>query len=232
MPVNIRGKQYSTVAERMTEWHRIHKNSKISTDVEHLADGACVARAVGIPDLNHPDRTFTGHACERPEDSAVHKHNHIEIAETSAVGRMLAFAGFGADGSIASAEEVTREIAREQRSDDVEPSDYVAPVAVSEQLKPAHDRIDAIEGVAGLVDAAEKICACVKVDRYTRAEGAELVRHALQLAIGRAHDNAGEGSDADRQSIERILSTEKPVVIDGEGSAELVAAAQRCLASL
>tara|TARA_R100001143_G_scaffold57875_1_gene55357 strand:- start:480 stop:1193 length:714 start_codon:yes stop_codon:yes gene_type:complete len=72
-----------------------------------------MAKAVGVPDLDQPERTFTGHARERAGDSKIHEHNHAEIAETSAVGRMLAFAGFGADGSIASADEVQREDARD-----------------------------------------------------------------------------------------------------------------------
>ena len=53
-----------------------------------------------------PEIYFVGHAAERDNTGFVYKSSAIENCETSAVGRALAFAGFGGDFAIASKEEV------------------------------------------------------------------------------------------------------------------------------
>ena len=210
MPVSIKGKMYSTVAERTAAWHRSFANSKITTSVEFLPGGECVAKAIGIPDLDNPERTFTGHACERQQDSRIHERNHIEIAETSAVGRMLGFAGFLSDGSIATADEVTREMAHEKqealdhiRSKPTQPpaEDTVQENAAKQlayhshstgdiddensdvRLRPAHNRIDEIEDLGELLGAADKILAGVEVERYTRETGQKLLLHLYARCV-------------------------------------------------
>jgi hypothetical protein len=52
------------------------------------------------------DRKFTGHASEVFGSTEINETSALENAETSAVGRALAFAGYGITGSVASADEV------------------------------------------------------------------------------------------------------------------------------
>lgn len=57
------------------------------------------------------ERHYTGHASEViGEGGEANEFSALENAETSAVGRALAFAGYGIDAGIASAEEVRRVI--------------------------------------------------------------------------------------------------------------------------
>ena len=55
-----------------------------------------------------------GHAHEVQGSSNINKTSYIENCETSAVGRALAMLGIGIDTSIASANEVTNAIAKQQ----------------------------------------------------------------------------------------------------------------------
>ena len=102
MPVNIKGKQYVPVAERVAAAHDAGVES-IVTEMLHYADSGIVFRAtVRLSD----GRTFTGHAEQSSSDAGIAGQSPLEVAETSAVGRALGFAGFGSADSIASADEV------------------------------------------------------------------------------------------------------------------------------
>jgi hypothetical protein len=55
-----------------------------------------------------------GHAHEERASSHINKTSYVENCETSAVGRALAMMGIGIDTSIASANEVTEAIAKQE----------------------------------------------------------------------------------------------------------------------
>lgn len=113
MPVNIHGKQYKTVAERIEE----SKDSviSISTEVLNLSDNRAVVKATIMLEGKGP---YTAISCEFRDDpkSMVNKSSFLENAETSAVGRALSFAGWGGS-EIASADEVASAIARKEAND-------------------------------------------------------------------------------------------------------------------
>ena len=98
MPVNIHGKQYKTVAERLEE---IGDKLK-GVDTEVLYTDPAVIKATIETDKG----TFTGISGADPK-KAIEKSNPWEVAETSAVGRALAFAGY-AGHEIASADEMKK----------------------------------------------------------------------------------------------------------------------------
>ncbi len=100
MPVNIHGKQYVTVAERLTEARDVIKS--INTEVIQNG-GAVVIKATVVTDKG----TFTGISSAN-SNKPIEKQSPYEVAETSAVGRALGFAGYGAVDSIASADEMAK----------------------------------------------------------------------------------------------------------------------------
>ena len=111
---NIRGKQYVEVNERIKFFRQEdeYKNWTISTDFTNLDSEMCVCKAV-IADASQ--RVIAvGHAHEERASSHINKTSYVENCETSAVGRALAMMGIGIDTSIASANEVTEAIAKQE----------------------------------------------------------------------------------------------------------------------
>jgi ribosomal protein L40E len=101
MTVLIHGKEYITVAERLTKAHS--ELEKISITTEVLYTDPVVVRATVIT----PKGTFTGISAANPVKS-IEKESPYEVAESSAVGRALAFAGYETTNGIASAEEMKK----------------------------------------------------------------------------------------------------------------------------
>ena len=115
MPIKIHNKDYTTVAERVASFVKDNDKFDLVTEVvsatETHIDIRCTITLSGT--------TRTGWAREYYEDKnkrAVNFANALENAETSAVGRALAWFGYGGD-HIASAEEIERvEGKRESKS--------------------------------------------------------------------------------------------------------------------
>lgn len=102
--VNIKGKEYVEVNERVNYFKKHFVGWSIETEMISNEDGVCVFKAT-IRDEN--DRLqSTGHAYEKESSSFINKTSYIENCETSAVGRALGFLGIGIDTSIASSDEV------------------------------------------------------------------------------------------------------------------------------
>ena len=113
MPVEIHGKQYATVNERIEDVHKDYKGS-VSINTEILASTENTIRIKAIVELKEmAEGIEVGHAEEIIGSSMINKTSALENAETSAVGRALAFAGFQTDASIASADEVANAIVQQ-----------------------------------------------------------------------------------------------------------------------
>src|SRR6185312_6919284 len=65
--------------------------------------------------------TFTGISAANPS-KAIEKQSPYEVAETSAVGRALGFAGYGAVDSIATADEMVKSQPQEEETDKPAPA--------------------------------------------------------------------------------------------------------------
>ena len=106
MSVNIHGKKYFTVAERLSELNtKVEGNYTLTTEMVYFRDGMVVFKAT----LQVEENTFTGHAMEKEDASMINKTSFVECAETSAIGRALASAGF-LGSEFASADEVATAI--------------------------------------------------------------------------------------------------------------------------
>lgn len=115
--VNIKGKEYVMVNERIKEFKRLYPDYAIVTEIEHLEDKMCVVKAMVLDAEGNPKAT--GHAYEREGSSPINRTSFIENAETSAVGRALGFLNIGIDTSICSAEELAIAISQQETPEQI-----------------------------------------------------------------------------------------------------------------
>ena len=105
--VNISGKQYAEVKERIKAFRMLWPDGYIKTHVELIDEDTCMATAEVGQSYPDGDRIFgTGTAMEVRTASRINQVSFVENAETSAVGRALGLLGLGINAAVASAEEV------------------------------------------------------------------------------------------------------------------------------
>ena len=126
---NIRGKQYVEVNERIKFFRQEeqYKHWSLITEFPVLDSEQCVCKA-SIADTEHRI-IATGHAHEVQGSSHINKTSYVENCETSAIGRALAMLGIGIDTSIASANEVSDAIAKQE--EDSSPVENIMDKAVA-----------------------------------------------------------------------------------------------------
>lgn len=103
--INIKGKEYVPVSERVKEFHEACadiENASITTEIVDNGSMVIIKATVVIG-----DRTFTGYSQATWGEGMMGKVA-LEVAETSAIGRALGFAGFGIIDGIATADEITK----------------------------------------------------------------------------------------------------------------------------
>ena len=126
---NIRGKQYVEVNERIKFFRQEeqYKHWSLITEFPVLDSEQCVCKA-SIADTEHRI-IATGHAHEVQGSSNINKTSYVENCEPSAIGRALAMLGIGIDTSIASANEVSDAIAKQE--EDSAPVENIMDKAVA-----------------------------------------------------------------------------------------------------
>ena len=103
--IQIHGKDYVMVKDRIIFFNEHYPNGSIRTELIEITDRFIVKSTI-IPDVDKPERYFTGHAEEVIGSSQINKTSALENAETSSLGRSLASMGIGVEDSFASADEV------------------------------------------------------------------------------------------------------------------------------
>lgn len=104
--IQIKGKDYVTVNERINYFRSHYKNWKLRSEIKHLTDETILMRA-WVEDENGVV-IADAHAQEFRQASMINKTNYVENCETSAWGRALANLGIGVDTAIASADDLAR----------------------------------------------------------------------------------------------------------------------------
>jgi len=113
MPVNIHGKEYHTVAERVHAFRETAPDLTIETEIVRWEGDDVVVKA-SISD--NGKLIATGLAHEVRGSTNINKTSHVENCETSAIGRALA--AFGLAGTeYATADEVANAIAQQQEKE-------------------------------------------------------------------------------------------------------------------
>lgn len=105
--VKIQGKEYMTVARRLELAQQEKTLEGVETDV--LSFDPVVVRAK----VTIKGKVYTGiSSISLDSPKYIERQNPYEVAETSAVGRALGFAGYGLIESVASADEMVRAISK------------------------------------------------------------------------------------------------------------------------
>ena len=122
--INIRGKEYVTVNERLKEFRNNFKDYALITEIVELGADYATVKA-SIIDNNGITRA-TGFAREVVAKSPINKFAFLENCETSAMGRALGNFGIGIDDAICTAEELLVKMSQENKADD---SDFAKEAA-------------------------------------------------------------------------------------------------------
>ena len=119
--VNIKGKEYVTVAERLKHFRQSPDYQGWGIEIEWIKITEDVAIAKALVKNQDGIIKSTGTAMENKDDklSIVNKTSHVENCETSAVGRALGFLGIGIDGAEVSTYEETLRAKKRQFIDSI-----------------------------------------------------------------------------------------------------------------
>lgn len=109
--INIKGKDYITVNERLKEFRNNFKDYSLTTEIVELGQDNCTMKAT-ITDDKGVIRA-TGFAREVVAKSPINKFAFVENCETSAIGRALGNFGIGIDTAICTADELLMKMAQE-----------------------------------------------------------------------------------------------------------------------
>lgn len=124
--INIKGKEYVTVNERLKEFRNNFKDYSLVTEIVELGTDFATVKAA-IIDNNGVTRA-TGLAREVVAKSPINKYAFLENCETSAMGRALGNFGIGIDDAICTAEELLVKMSQEEKP---EKSDFAKEAAAA-----------------------------------------------------------------------------------------------------
>ena len=173
--IDLKGKNYAMVPERVTAFRKIFPDGFIKTEIiSHDGMTVLMQAVVGYYDNAVPVILATGFAQEVKGRGLVNGTSYIENCETSAVGRALGMIGLGINGGgICSAEELANAITAQNQmkeeekhiNDDFKPNDQIEkakklPVdPVANFIRNEIADIQKIVGISVYADARKEVFA-------------------------------------------------------------------------
>ena len=107
--IDIKGKKYVLVSDRVLYFNETYPNGSIVTQrIMTEETWIEIFKATVTPDCSHPERYFTGYSQARWWDGFINKTSALENAETSATWRALAMMWIWVIDSIASLDEINK----------------------------------------------------------------------------------------------------------------------------
>ena len=135
-----------------------YPNGRVETDLVIYEKDRYVVKAYLFRDSKDDIAFSTGYAEEKPSDRGVNSTSALENAETSAIGRSLANAGYAAKGKRPSREEMSKVVAQKPVKPTVaDVQDYwTTPVNEYMKLVDAPQTLEkALENVAAIIGTGE-----------------------------------------------------------------------------
>jgi hypothetical protein len=143
------GKPYVMVSGRVLLAHEANEELSITTDIVGMTEDYVIVKA----SVATMKGVFTGHATSYTRTgSPQERKTPLEVAETSAIGRALGFAGYALEHGIASADEMSRV----QPSSEPPPQPTAAPQKPAKAQKPAPAPGDLLERYNAAVHAGKE----------------------------------------------------------------------------
>lgn len=161
--LDIKGKDYIPVNERIKAFRFIYPRGQIITEIIGLADGVCTMKA-SVYD-NEGRLLATGHGQEKEGSTFINKTSYIENCETSCVGRALGNAGIGLDDGFASYEEVANAKLQQEQKDTISNEQWKSlnQMYSKDEIKAMYTELGITNGKQIPVEYYEK-----KLDEYTK----------------------------------------------------------------
>lgn len=103
--INIKGKEYVPVVERVKEFHKLYPDGHIETQIHQ---NSTPERVWVLAKVWLDDKRFFCGASSAEWGKGMMGNVALEVAETSAIGRALGFANIGLIDGIASADEIRK----------------------------------------------------------------------------------------------------------------------------
>lgn len=113
--INIKGKEYVTVNERLKEFRNNFKDYALITEIVELGADYATIKASIIDDKGV--LRATGFAREVVAKSPINKFAFLENCETSAIGRALGNFGIGIDDAVCTADELLMKLSQDKKDD-------------------------------------------------------------------------------------------------------------------
>lgn len=137
--IEIKGNEYVLVSDRIIFFNENYENGCIKTALvsDSQAD-MVVVKAQVIPNIETPDRYFTGYSQAKWGEGMVNKTAALENAETSAVGRALAMMGIGVIDSVASVDEIKKATGTKKKATETKTSGNFETKIIKKGICPIH----------------------------------------------------------------------------------------------
>lgn len=194
--INIKGKEYVTVAQRILAFNELYENGMIETEVSYLDEkGAVRARAKVTPDVDKPNRYFIGHSEELRTSTGVNQTSATENCETSAIGRALGMMGIGVIEAIASVDEITKA----QNQEKTQRIEVVKESGDKKLVDTIHTAISKATTPAQL----DKIILAIEASKKLEADVKETLTTLAQMKL------KGLPQEDNHESKDEVISTEE-----------------------
>ena len=106
--IDFKGKKYVLVADRVLYFNEKYPKGSIKTELISKPEDKMVIVKATVNPSDDSGQTFNGYSQAIWGEGYINKTSALENAETSAVGRALAFMGIGVIESIASIDEINK----------------------------------------------------------------------------------------------------------------------------